>query len=52
MVAYHCEVCGYRPQRRDAQRIEVRASLELNPDTEWVTVDYVRCYECGHEWVE
>ena len=52
MSAYDCEVCGYRPRKTDANRVEVRATLELDQDAEWVAVDHVRCYNCGHEWVE
>jgi Zn ribbon nucleic-acid-binding protein len=35
-----CERCGYHPRRMDSLWVED------------YQVHHVRCYECGHEWVE
>ncbi len=43
-----CDDCGYRPQRRDAQNI----ILNKGTDNYEVPIVYVRCYKCGHEWIE
>ncbi len=43
-----CDQCGYRPQRRDAQNLV----LDQGKDNLDVDIIYVRCYQCGHEWIE
>lgn len=43
-----CDVCAYRPQSGDAQNI----ILEEGVDNKEIPIVYVRCYRCGHEWIE
>jgi uncharacterized Zn finger protein len=43
-----CDRCGYRPRMSDAQHV----ILDKGIDELHETILYVRCYECGHEWVE
>ena len=43
-----CEFCGYQPRLNDAQNI----ILDVGKDNKDITILYVRCYECGAEWVE
>jgi hypothetical protein len=43
-----CDVCTYKPRSKDAQNIV----LETGKDSKEETILYVRCYRCGHEWVE
>ncbi len=44
-----CDHCGYFPQKRDSHK---QVILDTGKDNLEVTIVYVRCYECGHEWVE
>jgi uncharacterized Zn finger protein len=43
-----CDQCGYHPQKRDAAQV----ILEEGTDNLEVPIVYVRCYQCGHEWIE
>ena len=43
-----CDHCGYHPRRADAQHIVI----DQGKDNLGVTILYVRCYECGAEWIE
>lgn len=43
-----CDVCGYRPRVGDRHNV----ILDTGIDECGVEILYVRCYECGNEWVE
>jgi DNA-directed RNA polymerase subunit RPC12/RpoP len=45
-----CDVCGYRPRLEDTAKVET--TRRIGEDSETIEVLYVRCYHCGHEWVE
>lgn len=45
---FACDVCGYRPRVGDRHEV----ILDRGFDQEGEIVYYVRCYECGNEWVE
>ena len=49
-LASACDVCSYRP--RDADCVVVQTLDRLSEDAKEIDVLYVRCYTCGHEWVE
>lgn len=42
-----CDRCGYHP--REGDRHEV---LDVGLDQLDQVIEYVRCYNCGNEWVE
>ena len=42
-----CDVCGYRPRVGDKHEV-----LDEGLDQLEVKIIYVRCYDCGNEWVE
>jgi hypothetical protein len=43
-----CDVCGYRPRVGDRHKV----ILDTGLDEVGETILYVRCYDCGNEWVE
>lgn len=43
-----CDQCGYHPRASDAQHIVLDKGL----DSKDIVILYVRCYECGAEWIE
>jgi uncharacterized Zn finger protein len=47
-MGYQCEVCGYRPRKKDVNLVVMNEGA----DQYEYTIEHVRCYECGHEWVE
>jgi hypothetical protein len=49
-LASACDVCSYRP--RDADCLFVQTVDRLDEHAKEITVLHVRCYDCGHEWVE
>jgi len=49
-LASACDVCSYRP--RDGDCVIVQTADRIGEDANEISVLYVRCYECGHEWVE
>jgi Zn ribbon nucleic-acid-binding protein len=49
-LASACDVCSYRP--RDADCVLVETTDRIGSMVEEIEVLYVRCYNCGHEWVE
>jgi len=42
-----CDHCGYRPRVGDRHEV-----LDVGLDQLEQTIIYVRCYNCGAEWVE
>lgn len=43
-----CENCGYHPRSADAAHV----ILDEGVDQLENKIIYVRCYNCGNEWVE
>lgn len=43
-----CDRCGYRPRMGDGQHVILDEGLDELEQT----ILYVRCYNCGEEWVE
>lgn len=43
-----CDKCEYRPRADDVGMIVLDEGLDELEET----ILYVRCYRCGHEWVE
>ena len=42
-----CDICGYRPRGGDQHKV-----LDAGIDEIGMEIIYVRCYNCGNEWVE
>lgn len=45
---FACDRCGYRPRRGDMHQVVLDTGLDASGEL----VFYVRCYDCGNEWVE
>ncbi len=45
-----CDKCGYMPKLEDVSVVDISYGGHY-PDEPYI-VYHVRCYHCGHEWVD